>query len=401
MNNLQARCLSSLKIPTIVFGACMAVIAAPAQTLTTLIDFSGSNGASPQAALIQGTDGNFYGTTAEGGVSDYYGTVFQLTSAGALNTLYRFCSLANCADGSFPEAGLVQGTDGNFYGTTQQGGTNGYGTIFKITSTGALTTLHSFNYANGAYPQATLLQAPSGTFYSTVREGGLVGGNGAVFKITPGGVFTALHSFSGTDGAYPSAGLVRAADGNFYGTTEIGGSGTYCGVGTGCGTVFKITPTGTLTTLHSFDGTDGSSPVSTLVETSGGFYGTTYQGGSLTCNSPYGCGTVFKITPSGSLTTLHRFHLTDGDLPGSGLTYGTDGNFYGTTIEGGANEFGTVFEITPAAVLTTLHSFDNTDGALVIGGLLQASDGTFYGTTDTGGSSDDGTIFRLSLAPAR
>jgi uncharacterized repeat protein (TIGR03803 family) len=216
MNNLQARCLPSFKLACIAFAACTAVITAPAQTLTTLIDFNGSNGSNPIASLIQGTDGNFYGTAAEGGANGH-GTVFQLTSGGTLTTLYSFCSLASCADGSVPEGALVQGTDGNFYGTTQIAGANNYGTIFKITSTGTLTTLHSFRFADGAYPQGTLIQAPSGTFYGTARQGGLVGGDGAVFKITPAGVFTALHSFSGTDGAYPSAGLVRAADGNLYG----------------------------------------------------------------------------------------------------------------------------------------------------------------------------------------
>jgi uncharacterized repeat protein (TIGR03803 family) len=399
MTHAKARALSNLKLACVVFAACMAVIAAPAQTFTNLVDFNGSNGANPESSLILGTDGNFYGTAAQGGANGH-GTVFQLTPAGALTTLYSFCSLASCADGNAPEGGLVQGTDGNFYGTTQIGGANNYGTIFKITPTGTLTTLHSFDFADGAYPQAALIQAPSGTFYGTARQGGLVGGDGAVFKITPAGVFTALHSFSGTDGAYPSAGLVRAADGNFYGTTEIGGSGTYCGVGTECGTVFKMTPTGTLTTLHNFNGTDGINPLSTLVETSDGFYGTTNEGGNLSCASPNGCGTVFKITPSGTLTTLHRFHLTDGYSPASGLTYGSDGNFYGTTQFGAAGVYGTVFEITPAAVLTTLHSFDNTDGANLIGGLLQASDGTFYGTTLSGGTSNDGTIFSLSLASA-
>jgi uncharacterized repeat protein (TIGR03803 family) len=399
MNNPQARWLCNLKLACIVFAACMAVIAAPAQTFTTLIDFNGSNGSNPQASLIQATDGNFYGTAAQGGAHSA-GTVFQLTTAGALTTLYSFCSLASCADGNAPEAGLAQGTDGNFYGTTQIGGANNFGTIFKITSTGTLTTLHSFRFADGAYPQATLVQAPSGTFYGTARQGGIVGSNGTVFKITPAGVFTALHSFSGTDGAYPSAGLVRAADGSLYGTTEIGGSGTYCGAGTECGTVFKITPTGTLTTLHSFNGADGINPVAALVQTSGGFYGTTSEGGNLSCNSPYGCGTVFKITPSGTLTTLHRFHLADGFSPASGLTLGSDGNFYGTTQFGAVGVSGTVFEITPAGVLTTLHSFDNTDGSNLTGGLLQASDGTFYGTTVAGGTSSDGTIFSLSLAPA-
>jgi uncharacterized repeat protein (TIGR03803 family) len=161
-----------------------------------------------------------------------------------------------------------------------------------------------------------------------------------------------------------------------------------------------MTPTGTLTTLHSFNGTDGISPVAALVETSSGFYSTTNQGGDLSCSGPEGCGTVFKITPSGALTTLHRFHVTDGSFPASGLTYGSDSNFYGTTQNGTADVYGTLFEITPAAVFTTLLSFDNTDGADPVGGLLQVSDGTFYGTTFLGGTSNDGTIFALSLAPA-
>jgi uncharacterized repeat protein (TIGR03803 family) len=400
MNNPQCRWLSVLKSVCVVFAACMAVIAAPAQTFTSLVDFSGSDGANPETSLILSTDGNFYGTAAQGGANGH-GSVFQLTPGGTLTTLYSFCSLASCADGNAPEGGLVQGTDGNFYGTTQIGGAYNYGTIFKITSAGTLTTLHSFHFADGAYPQAALVQAPSGTFYGTARQGGLVGGDGAIFKITPAGAFAALHSFSGSDGAYPSASLVRASDGNFYGTTEIGGSGTYCGVGTECGTVFKMTPTGTLTTLHSFDGTDGTDPLSTLVETSSGFYGTTYQGGNLSCDSPYGCGTVFKITPSGTLTTLHRFHLTDGAFPGSGLALGSDGNLYGTTTSGAEGIYGTVFETTPEGAVTTLHSFADTDGSGPLGVLLEVSNGTFYGTTTFGGTSNDGTIFSLTLAPAR
>ncbi|MFZ0317691.1 MAG: choice-of-anchor tandem repeat GloVer-containing protein [Candidatus Sulfotelmatobacter sp.] len=400
---MSRRTFSLVRYLTTTFAAAVVLIAAaPAygQTFTTLVDFNGSNSRNPQAALIQGTDGNFYGTAPQGG-PDTFGTIFQLTPAGALTTLYSFCLLAKCADGEMPSGGLVQGTDGNFYGTTQSGGANDYGTIFKITSTGTLTTLHSFTNADGAYPQAALVQAPDGTFYGTTREGGLVGSYGSVFEITPAGVFKALHSFTGTDGAYPVSGLVRAADGNLYGTAQIGGGGAYCGANTGCGTVFKITPTGTLTTLHSFDGADGTNPLSTLVETSGGFYGTTYQGGDLTCDGTYGCGTVFKITPSGALTTLHRFHAADGGFPFSGVTYASDGNFYGTTEYGVAGPYGTIFEITPPGVLTTLESFDNTDGTHPLGGLLQASDGTFYGTTVLGGSSNDGVIFSFSLAPAR
>lgn len=397
MNHAKGHDLFVLKLACCVFVGCLAAIAAPAQTFTTLIDFSGNNGGIVLSSLIEGSDGGFYGTTSRDGVNGY-GTVFQLSPAGALTTLYNFCSLASCTDGSFPAAGLVEGPDGNFYGTTATGGVYNNGTIFRITAAGTLTTLHSFSFADGLGPQATLLQTPGGAFYGTAPAGG-ASGLGTVFKITPAGVFTVLHSFSGPEGNYPAAGLIRAADGNLYGTTELGGSSTYCEMG--CGTVFKMTPAGTVTTLHNFNGADGTNPLAALIETGRGLYGTTNWGGDLHCDGPFGCGTVFKITPSGALTTLYRFHATDGSNPGSALIYASDGNFYSTTSNGGPSFYGTVFEITPAAVLTTLHVFDNTDGAYPHAGLLQAPDSTFYGTTWAGGSSNDGTIFSLSLAPAR
>jgi uncharacterized repeat protein (TIGR03803 family) len=267
--------------------------------------------------------------------------------------------------------------------------------------TGGLTTLHSFNSADGAFPQSNLVQAPSGTFYGTARQGGISGSNGVVFKITPAGAYTALHSFDGSDGAYPSSGLVRGSDGNFYGTTQLGGTGTYCGVGTECGTVFKITPAGTLTTLHSFNGTDGTNPVSALVQGSGGFYGTTQSGGNLSCDHPYGCGTVFRITPAGTLSTLHKFHNTDGSFPAGALTLASDGNFYGTTGNGGSLNYGAIFEISSGGGFNLLFSFDGTDGGGVNPGLVQGTDGNFYGVTTFGGLIDSGTIFSLSTGLAR
>ena len=211
-----------------------------------------------------------------------------------------------------------------------------------------------------------------------------------------------MHSFDGADGAEPLAGLIQAANGNFYGTTLYGGASTNCAYG--CGTVFEITPSGTLTTLHSFDGTDGATPYAGLVQTSyGSFYGTTAGGGA---NNN---GMVFKITPSGTLTTLYNFcsksGCTDGAGPDAGLVQATDGNFYGTTSGGGANNNGTVFKITPSGALTTLHSFAGTDGANPFGGLVQATNGTFYGTTMSGGASTNcsygcGTVFSLALGLA-
>ncbi len=400
-----------------VFCAVMA-IASPAQILTTLHSFAGSpnDGNTANAGLVQGNDGNFYGTTVKGGASasicqDGCGTVFQVTRAGTLTVLHNFCVTYPCADGIAPYAALVQGTDGNFYGTAYSGGKfNSGGTVFKITPAGALTALYNFcsqtNCADGRQPYAGLVQGTDGNFYGTTFEGG-ASDHGTVFKITPGGALTTLYSFCALrnciDGIGPYAGLVQATDGNFYGTTYEGGAVDY-------GTVFKITPAGTLTTLYSFcsktNCADGYIPYATLVQaTDGNFYGTTTQGDGAYGNG----GTVFKITPSGALTTLYSFcaqaGCTDGTVPQSVLVQATDGNFYGTTQEAGGtncannpNHCGTVFKITPAGELTTLYRFDYSDGKWPIAGLVQATDGNFYGTTYTGGANGDGTVFRLSGA---
>ena len=206
---------------------------------------------------------------------------------------------------------------------------------------------------------------------------------------------TTLHTFDGTDGNNPQAGLIQATDGNFYGTTFSGGTSNYCD--SGCGTVFKMTPSGSLTTLHSFSGTDGYNVYAGLVQgTDGNFYGTTFNGGAQNV------GEVYKITPSGTLTVLHTFDGTDGDYPRAALIQATDGNFYGTTFQGGAYGQGTVFAITPSGSLTTLYSFCHqsgcADGANPIGGVIQASDGNFYGTTNAEGADNSGTIFKLSVS---
>ncbi len=270
--------LGLLQTICMVLAFCAATaIASPAQILTTLHSFAGqpTDGAYPYAVLIQATDGNFYGTTGNGGANSS-GTVFRLTPAGALTTLYSFCPQPGCADGEDPFAGLVQATDGNFYGTADAGGTHngnclsGCGTIFEVTAGGKLTTLHSFDASDGAFPSAGLVQASDGNFYGTTWGGGTYNaycpyGCGTVFEITPSGTLTTLHSFAGypTDGASPHAGLIQANDGNLYGTTEFGGASGSCSIG--CGTVFKITASGRLTMLHSFDSSDGGFPTAGLV----------------------------------------------------------------------------------------------------------------------------------------
>jgi uncharacterized repeat protein (TIGR03803 family) len=273
----------------------LAVVGSPAPTFTTLASFNGSDGGEPFSGLVQGFDGKFYGTTLSGGAHDD-GTVFKITPTGTLTTLHNFCSQPSCTDGEEPEAGLIQATNGNFYGTTELGGAHGDGTVFEITPTGTLTTLHSF-----------------------------------------------CSQPSCTDGEEPVAGLIQAINGNFYGTTLSGGAHHD-------GTVFEITPTRILTTLYSF------------------------------CSQP---------------------SCTDGDAPEAGLIQATNGNFYGTTTEGGdAHDDGTVFEITPTRTLTTLYSFcpkfPCTDGVLPFAGLIQATNGDFYGTTHGGGARGDGTVFSLA-----
>jgi len=402
--------LGNWKLICAVLVLCTATINSRAQTYLTLHSFNSTDGNDPLGALVQGVDGNFYGTTHSGG-SFNQGTVFKISPGGTVTTLHSFCAQTSCPDGSNIGAPLALGTDGNFYGTTTSGGSNGYGTVFKITGAGALTTLYNFcsqtNCNDGIGPEAGLVQGVDGNFYGATYAGG-VGAFGTVFKITPAGALTTLYSFcpqgfACTDGAAPVAGLVQGSDGNLYGTT------TDFGAHSQGGTVFKITPSGTLTTLYSFCAlascADGINPFkAVLVQgADGNFYGTTSAGGTHS-----GTGTIFKITPSGTLTTLYNFcaqnNCTDGINPYMGVMLGSDGNFYGTTSSGGSNSlsgYGSVFKITPTGTLTTLYNFcpagfSCTDGLTPLAGLVQSTGGTFYGTTSTGGANDDGTVFSLS-----
>jgi uncharacterized repeat protein (TIGR03803 family) len=373
------------------------------QTLKTVVDFDGTNGAEPYASMVRTADGSLYGTTLQGGVANS-GTVFRVAADGTLTTLYSFCkNVRNCRDGAWPRAGLVQASDATFYGVTWEGGLWGWGTLFRITRSGKLTILHSFDFSSGANPKGTLLRARDGNFYGTTSAGGRHG-YGTVFKLTAKGEMTVLYNFCSkpycTDGATPIAGLIQGSDGNFYGTTSQGGiENGNCGAVLTCGTLFKLTPTGELTTLHKFcsqsNCADGDGPQAGLIQaTDGDFYGTTVGGGA------YIGGTVFKIDATGKLTTLHSFcappNCFDGNGPEGGLIQAVDGNFYGTTLEAPQN-YGTIFKISSAGVLTVLHSFDWTDGATPWASLLQAPDGTFYGTTVQGGSGEGGTVFQLTV----
>jgi uncharacterized repeat protein (TIGR03803 family) len=383
------------------------------QTLTTLWQFGSlsndADGGNSWSGLIQGRDGNFYGTS--GGTAMVHCTVFKITPQGTLTTLWQFGSLSNDADGNSPMAGLIQGIDGDFYGTTSWGGTNiGAGTVFKITSAGTLTPLWQFGslpkYADGTAPFGALVQGTDGSLYGTTAEGGTNSiypdyDNGTVYKITLGGTLTPLWQFdslsNNVDGRAPFAALLQSSDGNFYGTTGGGGANNH-------GTLFRITPAGTLTPLWQFTGgMDGEEPQAALVQgTDGNFYGTTALGGA------YNRGTFFRITSSGTLTPLWQFgslsNNADGGVP-KGVVLGSDGNFYGTTGGGGTNYGGyygggTVFQITPAGALTVLWQFSyfNRDGGVAPqAGLVQGSDGSFYGTTSGGGTNSQGTIFKLTV----
>jgi uncharacterized repeat protein (TIGR03803 family) len=317
-------------------------VAAPqvcAQTFTVFYSFTGypENGVSPFGSLVMDPAGNLYGVTQAGGSPPPLdgGTVFKLDPSGNESVLHSFTG----GDGSIPYAGLVIDTAGNLYGTTLFGGSSGYGTVFKLDPSGTETVLHSFTNSggDGAYPFAGLLVDKVGNLYGTTDVGGSFG-YGTVFKLDRSGTETLLHSFTNTggDGAYPLAGLVMDTAGNLYGTTNDGGSSGY-------GTVFKLDSSGTETVLHSFtnsSGGDGAYPFAGLVmDTAGNLYGTTIQGGS----SNYG--TVFKLDPSGTETVLHSFAYSDGAAPIAGLVMDPAGNLYGTTFEGGSSGYGTVFKL--------------------------------------------------------
>jgi uncharacterized repeat protein (TIGR03803 family) len=332
----------------------------------------------------------------------------QADTNGVLTILYSF---SNGADGSVPQAALLQASDGNFYGTTQGGGVSpncdgGCGTVFQITTDGTLTTIYNFtNGPEGYTVSEALVQGLDGGFYGATVFGGTGTdcwqGCGAVFKITSEGTLTTLHNFSGSDGGNPSGGLVLGSDGNFYGTTEYGGI-TNQALFPG-GTVYQITPQGTLTTLYYFTGgADGGVPDAALVQGADGwFYGVTAHGGNTNCIS--GCGTVFKISSEGTFTTLHQFDGADGAYPQAGLMQASNGNFYGTAQSHGPSGWGTAYRISPSGTLTVMHAFGD-PGIYPQSVLLQCVDSNFYGTTFQGGPGDDvnglggGTIFQLTPA---
>jgi uncharacterized repeat protein (TIGR03803 family) len=370
---------------------------AQAQTYSVLYNFGEMpDGANPTGGLIHDAVGNFYGTTSNGGAQSA-GTVFEVDLTGKEQVLYYF---TGGSDGAYPRGSLVRDAAGNLYGITDSGGAYGRGTIFAVNDSGFAKVLYSFTGGtDGGQPDDGLIRDSAGNFYGTTQGGGAFG-YGTVFRLNRAGTETVLYSFTGgADGADPETALTRDGAGNLYGTAA-GGGDTSCEAPYGCGTVFKLDPTGTETVLYAFNGAaDGAFPASSLlIGASANLYGVTALGGSGTsCGSSLGCGTVFKVDPTGTETVLYSFTgANDGAFPGGALVSDSAGNLYGTTAVGGAHNYGTIFELSPGGVETVLYSFTGEHGgAFPEGGLLRDAAGTLYGTASSGGAADNGVVFKF------
>jgi uncharacterized repeat protein (TIGR03803 family) len=360
---------------------------AQAQTFKVLHKFAGSSGAYPYGGLMQDSAGTLYGTTYSGG-SFSAGTIFALIY-GAGPVLHSFRG----SDGSIPKGGLIRDQNGVLYGTTQEGGAFGLGTVFALSNTGSLTTLHSFaGGSDGEYPFGGLVRDAQGNLYGTTQNGGDTtcsppDGCGTVWKLSSSGTETVLHNFSGTDGGIPAYGsLLLDKAGNLYGVTAYGGPSND-------GVIFRITTSGSYTVLHNFTGADGSLAYGTPVPDGGGnLYGTAAQGGT------YGGGTVWKLSSTGALTVLHHFTggTGDGAYPLAGLVRDTTGNLYGVTYYGGSAGQGSVFKVKGRA-FTLLHSFNcASDGCYPVGALIRDENGILYGTGNVGGAHGVGTVWKLT-----
>lgn len=368
-----------------------------AQTYTALYSY-GTHTGDPKnpvfnGLMAQGRDGNLYSTTSLGGATGG-GAAFNITTAGSLTKIFDF------ATNEAAVGGLTLAFDGNFYGTTTGGGTSNAGTVFKMTPTGTRTTLWNFtSFDDGAVPTYAPMLGQDTNLYG-VNPDDRAGDYGLVYKITTKGALTVLGDFTATNGNSPNL-PVQGTDGNFYGSTRYGGtSNSVCTIG--CGVVYKMNSTGTITVLHSFAGypTDGALPVGVLVQASdGNLYGVTYEGGA---NNQ---GTVFKITTSGTYTLLYSFHDvagSDGINPWVGLALGTDGNLYGTA-QGGTHGSGVLFKISKTGSESVLYNFCSVagcaDGFFPQTPILQHTNGKFYGSVESGGAGglNGGVFYSLDM----
>jgi uncharacterized repeat protein (TIGR03803 family) len=368
-----------------------------AQTLNYFADFNGGNGWEPYASVVQATDGNFYGA-ATNGIYGTVGNMFRMTPSGKITSIYKFCSLPDCADGGGVESAPILGSDGNLYGVTTVGGGSGLtgdagGTVFQMTLDGKYTVIYTFcsisNCADGATPNGIILGS-DGNFYGTTVYGGVGdGGPGVIFKVTPAGTYTRLHAFCAeancADGEKPFFPPVQGNDGNLYGAANDGGT-------LGGGVIYKVTPSGQYSVIYNFCYSQqtgacvqGSYPNAIVKDANGNFVGTADGGTS-------GYGVVFKVTPAGHYTVLHNF-APDRNLgpPAAPLTLASDGNLYGTFIGGGSGSWffawGGIYEITPKGEFKSLYGFCcSSRGFSPLDPVFQGTDGNFYGTTAFGGS---------------
>jgi uncharacterized repeat protein (TIGR03803 family) len=380
--------MSKNAILALIIATAIGANVAIAQNFSVLHDFGTYTGDATYPAwigsIVQARDGNLYSTTSTGGAYNL-GAIFQLTPNGQEKIVYSF----NRPLAFTPSSGLTLGNDGALYGTTGAGGTNMYdaGTVFRFTTGGQFTVLHTFNTNDGAQPEAPPIQAADGSWYGTTHYG--AGGVwGTVYKISPSGVFKSLVQGFG----HPSA-LTLGTDGNLYGTTLWPG-GTKGG-----GTIFKITPQGTLNVLYNFAGgsTDGWDPRGCIIQASdGNFYGTTYAGGTNNL------GTVYKMTPAGVVKVIYSFENTStnpaGNGPFAGLVQATDGKFYGATYGGGGlyGSAGVLFQVTSTPTYKVLYPFSATIGAHPIVSLLQHTNGKLYGDTYEG-AAGPGMAYSLGM----
>jgi uncharacterized repeat protein (TIGR03803 family) len=371
-------------VPALLLAIMVLPSPAAGQGTATLTSIADTDGALPRTGLTLGPGGNLYGVDTAGGANGD-GTVFMVTPAGDMSTIHAFMG----SDGQSPESRLVLGADGNLYGTTLQGGPEADGTIFRITPAGALTTI----YPHGG---SDLVVGPNGDLYGTVQSGA-ASVTGSIFKIAlDGSGYETLYSFSGlgSDGGWPVAGLTLGSDGNYYGSTTQAGN-------TGSGTIFQFTPSGSLATLHAFNGVDGSCVRGDLVQGGdGNLYGTASFGGNA--DGLAGVGSIFMITTGGDFNTVHTFDSSDGQYPVPGLMLGTDGALYGVTAYQNALGGGSVYRLGWDGAFSTILTFDGLDGSDPLGSLAQGADGTVYGTTAYGGNdytgiyTGSGTVFSLA-----
>jgi uncharacterized repeat protein (TIGR03803 family) len=382
-----ARCPFVSILCAVLIASVLAAAPAQAQKPSVIHAFAGQPGPSNpnDQAITQGRDGELY-LFAPGGegkavncTTTYCGELFKISTTGAVTDLFDMSN--NSCPGSFcgntAYGGLTLGADGNFHGATYYGGMTGNnGTVFKMTPGGVVTGLHNFTGgSDGSHPYGAPIQAANGVFYGTTTSATVA--DSTAYSITSTGAFKTLHTFTGPDGQNIYAPLVLGTDGNLYGNTAAGGK-------TNNGVIFKMTPSGAVTVLHSFTGTDGSNASYPLIEASdGNFYGTTYAGGTS------GAGVIFRITPSGVYTVLYNLNgTTDGTGPAYALTQATNGKLYGVTAyaPNGYHITGTIYSITTSGTFATLYTFTNgADGGYPLSPMVQHTNGLLYGTTDVGG----------------